>query len=64
MLHMVCELHKLIVKGTQVLDLFQCQNKYAFVDAQLSSINVHYVSNTNVKKLHGCRKKQASTIKL
>ena len=28
MLRMVCHLLKLIVKGTQVSDLFQCQIKY------------------------------------
>ena len=30
MLQMVCQLLKLIVKGTQVSNLFQCQIKYAF----------------------------------
>ena len=62
MLRIFCELLKLIVKGTQVLDLFQCQIKYAFVDAQLSSINVHYVSNNSFKKLHDCRKNKPQTL--
>ena len=64
MLQMVCQLLKLIVKGTQVLDLFQCQIKYAFAHAKLSSVNVHYVSNNKIKKLHGCRIKPALNIKL
>ena len=50
MLQMVCQLLKLIVKGTQVSDLFQCQIKYAFVHAQLSRIDVHYVYNNKIKK--------------
>ena len=50
MLLMVFQLLKLIVKGTQVSDLFQCQIKYAFVHAKLSSINVHYVSNNKIMK--------------
>ena len=61
---MVCQLTKLIVKGTQVSDLFQCQIKYAFVHAYLSSIDVHYVSNNKIKKLHGGRTKPASNIEL
>ena len=61
---MVCQLTKLIFKGTQVSDLFQCQItcKYAFVHAYLSSIDVHYVSNNEIKKLHGCRTKPASNM--
>ena len=49
MLWMVCQLLKLIVKGTQVSDWFQCQIKYAFVHAYLSSIDVHYVSNNKIR---------------
>ena len=60
---MVCQLLKLIVKGTQVKDSFQCQIKYAFVHAELSSIDVHNVSNNRIKKLHGWRTKPASNIK-
>ena len=50
MLQMVCQLLKLIVKGTKISDLFQCQIKYAFVHAWLTSIDVHYVSNNKIKK--------------
>ena len=64
MLQMVCQFIKLIVKGTQVSDLFQCQIKYAFVHVKLYNIDVHYVSNNKIKKLHGCRTKQALNIKL
>ena len=64
MLQMVCQQLKLIVKGTQVSDLFQCQIKYAFAHTLLSSIDVHYVSNNKIKKLHGCRTKPALNIKL
>ena len=64
MLQLLCQLLKLIVEGTQVSDLFQCQNKYAFVHAYFSSIDVHYVTNNKIKKLHGCRTKPASNIKL
>ena len=64
MLLLLCQLLKLIVKGAQVSDLFQCQIKYAFVHAYLTSIDVHYVSNNKIKKLHGCRTKPASNIKL
>ena len=42
MLWMVCQLLKLIVKGTRVSGLFQCQIRYAFVHAWLSSIDAHY----------------------
>ena len=62
MLQMVCQLLKLIVKGTQVSDLFQCQIKYAFVHAKLFSIDVHYVFNNKIKKLYGCRTKPAINI--
>ena len=55
---------KLIVNGTQVLDLFQCQIKYAFVQAYHSSIDVHNVSNNEIEKLHGSRTQQATNIKL
>ena len=47
MLRMVCELLKLT--GTQVSNLFQCQVKYAFLHAKLSSIDVHHVSNNKIK---------------
>ena len=57
---------KLIVNGTQVSYLFQCQTiiYYAFVHASRSSIDVHNVFNNKIKKLHGSRTKQASNIKL
>ena len=64
MLQTVCQLLQLIVKGTQVSDVFQCQIKYVFVHAWLSSIDVHYVSNNKIKKLHGCRTKPALNISL
>ena len=64
MLHMVCQLLKLIVKGTQVSDVFQCQIKYAFVHVYLSSIDVHYASNNKIKRVDGCRTKPALNIKL
>ena len=54
---------KRIVNGTQVSDLFQCQIKYAFVNAKHSSVDVHNVSNNKIAKLHGSRTKQASNIK-
>ena len=57
MLQMVCHLLKLIVKGTQVSDLFQCQIKYASVHTYPPIIDVHYVSNNKIKKLHGSRTK-------
>ena len=61
---MVCQLLKLIVKGTQGSNLFQYQIKYAFVHAWLSSIDIHYVSNNKIKKLHGCMTNPALMIKL
>ena len=64
MLQIVCQLLKLIVKGTQVSDLFQWQIKCAFVHAYLSSIDVHYFSNNKINKLHVCRTKPALNIKL
>ena len=50
---------KLIVKDTQVSDLFQCQIKY--VHAKRSSIDVHNVSNNEIEKLHGYRTKEPQT---
>ena len=50
MLLMVFQLLELIVEDTRVSDLFQCQIRYAFVHAQLSSIDVYYVSNDKIKK--------------
>ena len=64
MLWIVCQLLKLIVKGTQVSDLFQCQIKYAFVHVKFSSIDVYYVFNNKIKKVHVCRTNPASNIKL
>ena len=55
---------KLIVNGTHVPDLFQCQIKYAFVHAYRSSIDVHNVFNNEIEKLNGSQTKQASNIKL
>ena len=43
MLQTFCVLLLLIVKATQVSDLFQCQIKYAFVHAYLFIIDVYNI---------------------
>ena len=48
----------LIVKATQVSDLFQCQIKYAFVRAKLFIIDVYNIFDNKIAKLHGSRTKQ------
>ena len=43
MLQTFCVLLKMIVKATQVSDLFQCQIKYAFVHAKLFISDVYNI---------------------
>ena len=64
MLQTVCVLLLLIVKATQVSDLFQCQIKYAFVHALAYIINVYNMFDNKIEKLHDSRTKLASNIKL
>ena len=64
MLKTFCVLLKLIVKATQVSDLFQCQIKYAFVHAKLFIIHIYNIFNSKITKLHGSRTKLALNIKL
>ena len=65
MLQTFCVLILLIVKATQVSDLFQCQIRYAFVHAKLLIIDVYNnIFNNKIAKLHGSRTKLVSNIKL
>ena len=64
MLQTFCVLLWLIVKATQVSDLFQSQIKYAFVHAKLFNIFVYNLFNNKTAKLHGSRTKLTSNIKL
>ena len=62
MLLMVFQLLKLIVRIHKSLICFNVKlNMHLYMH---SFLDVHYVSNYIVKKLHGCRTKPASNIKL
>ena len=50
MLQLVCVELTLKFKGTPVLDLFQCQIKFASVHVEIPNSDEDYVSNDNIKK--------------